>query len=127
MPQAANIVLMDGETTPVAHIFVPSKVSDNISTFFGPGLTLAGREQLVITRREPTATVAGKVNFKLVEPTEVTINGVTSVVSQELMSLDFVLSPTAVKQKRKNIRVMASNLLVSATAAAVVDDFDGIY
>lgn len=127
MPQAANIVLMDGETTPVAHTFVPSKVSDNISTFFGPGLTLAGREQLVITRREPTATVAGKVNFKLVEPTEVTINGVTSVVSQELMSLDFVLSPTAVKQKRKNIRVMASNLLVSATAAAVVDDFDGIY
>lgn len=127
MPAAANIVIMDGESTPVAHTFVPSKVSENVSTFYGPGASLSGREQLQITRREPTATVAGKVNFKLVLPTEVTIDGVVTVAMQELLSIDMVLSPKGVKQKRKNVRVMASNLLQNAIVAAVVDDFDGIF
>lgn len=127
MPAAANIVIMDGESTPVAHTFVPSKVSDLVSTFYGPGASLAGREQLQITRREPTATVAGKVNLKLVLPTEVTIDGVVQVVMQELVSLDMVLSPKGVKQKRKNVRILMSNLLQNAIIASVVDDFDGIF
>lgn len=127
MPQAANIVINDGESTPVAHTFVPSKVSDLVTTLYGPGASLSGREQLVITRREPTATVAGKVNLKMVLPTEATVDGQLVVTEQELFSLDFVLSPKSVKQKRKNARVLASNLLTNATVAAVIDDFDGIF
>lgn len=127
MPQAANISINDGESTPVAHVFVPSKVSDLIATYYGPGLTLAGREYIVVTRREATATVAGKVNIKVVLPTEVTVSGVTTVELQELVSMDFVLSPKGTKQKRKNTRVLSSNLLLNATIAAVIDDGDGIF
>lgn len=127
MPQAANIVINDGESTPVAHTFVPSKVSDLVSSFYGPGATLSGRETLVITRREATATVAGKVSIKCVIPTEATVDGQLVVTEQEMFSLDFVLSPKSVKQKRKNTRVLASNLLLNATVVAVIDDFDGIF
>lgn len=127
MPNAANIAINDGETVPVSHTFVPSKVSDLITTFYGPGLSLSGRESLVITRREPTATVAGKVNLKVVLPTEATVDGAIVVTEQELISIDLVLSPKSVKQKRKNARVLASNLLLNSIVASVVDDFDGIY
>lgn len=126
MAQVASIAILDGETTPVSHVFAPSKTSDLITTFYGPGQSLIGREQLVITRREPTATVAGKVNLKLVLPTEVTIDGVIQVVMQDLISADLVLSPKGTKQKRKNARMLLSNLLKDAQVAAVVDDFDGL-
>lgn len=128
MPQAANIAIADGEATPVTHTFVPSKVSDLVATFYNASASsLNGREQLVITRREPTATVAGKINFKLVLPTEATVDSVVQVVNQELVSIDFVLPPKGVKQKRKNARVLVSNLLLNSQVIAMIDDFDGIY
>lgn len=126
MANAIDIVINDGQSTPVAHTLTVSKTSDSQAVYYGPGLTLIGREQLVITRREPTATVAGKVNFKLTQPIEKTVNGVTTVDFQDLASLDFVMAPRSEKQHRKNLRVLMKNLLDNATVAQVVDDMVGL-
>lgn len=128
MPQAANIVINDGKATPVAHTFVPSKISDLVATFNGPGTTLAGREHIVVTRREATSTIAGKVNIKLTLPTEVAnADGTMSVSHQELVSIDLVLAPKSVSGERKDARVLASNLLTNASIAAVIDNMDGLF
>lgn len=126
MPNAANIAIQDGATTPVTHTFVPSKVSDNVITFYGPGSTLASRETLTITRREPTASVAGKVNLKIQLPTEQTVDGQVVVGYQDLVSLDFVVAPKGTTANRKNARVLTRNLLADASIIAVIDDFLGL-
>lgn len=127
MPQAATITIADGAPTPVNHSFVPSKVSDLVATFYGPGTTLATREKLTVTRREATATVAGKVNFKLELPVEQTVDGQVVLAYQELMSADFVLAPKSTKQNRKDCRLLAHNLLKDAVAVALIDDMDGLF
>lgn len=127
MPQAANIVINDGASTPVAHTFVPSKVSDLTTSFFGPGTTLAGREKITIVRREATATVAGKVSIKLETPVERVVDGATVVDYVDAGFLEFVVNPKSVKQHRKDLRVLASNLLLNASVAACIDDGDGLF
>lgn len=127
MPQASNIVINDGAVTPVAHTFVPSKVSDLVATFFGPGATLATREQLVVTRREATPTVAAKVNLKVVLPIEQTVDGQIVLSHQELVSIDIITAPRSSTAQRKNARVLAANLLLNSLIASVVDDGDGIF
>lgn len=127
MPAAANIVINDGESTPVAHTFVPSKVSDLVATFFGPGSTLAGREKITVTRREATASVAGKVSIKIEIPTEKTVDGITVVDYVHAAYLEFVVASRGFKQNRKNARMLSANLLANAIIAAVIDDGDGIY
>lgn len=128
MPQATQLSLQDGKATPVTHVFTPSKVSDLVATFYGPGSTLAGRETIVITRREASATVAGKVNFKVQLPVEVTaLDGTISVDYQDLVSMDFVLSPKSTSGVRKDARVIASNLLKDPLAVALIDAMDGIF
>lgn len=127
MPQAANIVILDGRSTPVTHTFVPSKVSDLVTTFYGPGSTLSTREQVVITRREPTATVAGKVNLKIQLPTEQTVDGQVVQAFQDLVSMDFVLAPKGTATSRKDARTLARNLLADPLVVAVIDNFDGVF
>lgn len=127
MPAAANVAIQDGLASPATHTFVPSKISDLIATFYGPGTTLATRETLTITRREPTATVAGKVNLKLQLPTEQTVDGQVVVGYQDLVSIDFVLAPKGTTANRKNARVLTRNLLADALVIAAIDNFEGPY
>lgn len=127
MPQAANIVINDGKATPVAHTFVPSKVSDLVVTYNGPGSTLATREQIVVTRREATAAVAGKVQIKLVQPIEQTVDGQVVLNYQDMCSLEFVVAPKSTNAIRKDLRTLAANLLQNAQIAAMIDDGDGVY
>lgn len=127
MPQAANIVINDGETTPVAHTFVPSKVGDHVASFFGPGTTLATRERITFTKREATATVAGKLNIKIELPVEQTVDGQVILGYQQMSSHDFILAPKSTKQNRKNVRVLASNVLMNSIVASMIDDQDFMY
>lgn len=127
MAIATNIVLKDGKSTPVNHTFVPSRVSDLKTSYFGPGSTLASRETLVIDRREPTSTVAGKVTIKLVTPIEQVVDGQTTVSHQDLASVDFVLAPKSNADERRDIRVMMANVLLDASVIDVIDNGNGIF
>jgi hypothetical protein len=125
--QIANIAITDGAATPVTHTFAPSKVAELLATWYGPGLTLSGRESIVVTRREPTATVAGKVSIKLTLPIEKTVDGINVVDYVDTVFQEFVLAPKSVKQDRKNARVLSSNLLLNAQIAAMIDDAEGAF
>lgn len=127
MAEAKNIVLKDGKATPVSHTFVPSRVSELKTSFFGPGSTLASRETLVIDRREPTATVAGKVTIKLVTPIEQTVDGQVTVSHQDLASVDFVLSPKSNANERRDIRILMANALLDPSVVDVIDNGNGIF
>lgn len=127
MPQAANIVINDGESTPVAHTFVPSKISDLVAVLYGPGTTLATRERLTITKREATATVAGKLNIKIELPVEQTVDGQVVLGYQQMSSQDFVLAPKSTKQNRKNLRLLSANVLLNSIVASMIDDQDFMY
>lgn len=125
--QIANIAIQDGAATPVTHTFAPSKVSDLLATWYGPGLTLTGRESLSVTRREATASVAGKVSIKLVLPIEKTVDGITNVDYSDTVFIECVLAPKSVKQNRKDARVLASNLLKDPQIIAMIDDAEGAF
>lgn len=127
MPAAANIVINDGESTPVAHTFTPSKISDLVAVMYGPGNTLATRERITLTKRESTATVAGKLSIKLELPVEQTVDGQVILGYQQTAFMEFVVAPKSTKQNRKNTRVLSSNLLNNLLIAQVIDDGDFLF
>lgn len=127
MPAATNIVINDGKPTPMGHTFVPSKVSDLIATYPGPGSTLASRENITVSRREATPSTAGKVKLTLTVPVENTVDGLVVADHQSMVTIEFVVSPKSTSAERKDIRVLAANLLLNATVADVVDNGNGIY
>lgn len=124
--QRTNIAIADGKSTPVIHTFVPSKIGETTSVFYGPGLTLAGRERVTITRREATATIAGKLSIKLETPVERTVDGTVRVEYALASYQEFVLAPLSVKQDRKDIRILSSNLLLNPLVAACIDDMESV-
>lgn len=127
MAEAKNIVIKDGKAVPVDHTFVPSRVSELKTTYFGPGTTLSGRESIVIDRREATQSVAGKVTIKLVTPVEIVVDGQSTVSHQDLASVDFVLAPKSDADERRDLRVLFANLLLNGEIADVIDNGNGIF
>lgn len=124
--QRANIAIVDGKAAPVTHTFVPSKIGETTSVFYGPGATLAGRERITITRREATATVAGKVSIKLETPIERTVDGTVRVEYSLASYQEFVLAPMSVKQDRKDLRLLSANLLLNPLVVACIDDMESV-
>lgn len=127
MPQAAPITLLDAKTTPVSHVFQPSKVSDLTATFFGPGQTLAGRETLTIERREASANVAGRAAYTLRSPVEVTKDGVVSVDHQSQIGITAISAPASTKAERADLWAMAKSLFDNPIAKAAYVDGEGAY
>jgi hypothetical protein len=132
MPSNAPIAIFDGATTPVSHSFSPKAINGNIASFqeILSGVPI-GYPVLTVSNREPVKGSAGvyRVTMKLVVPkvittTDVSGKTVTSVDYSNSAEITLLLSERSSTQERKNIRVLASNLLMNASPAAVVDNLE---
>lgn len=132
MPQAANITINDRESTPVAHIFTPSGVKDQVATFVNLNATMiTARERLSLSWR----TNAGKHKVRLVLMAPVvateTINGVSVPKQLRVGFADLTLTfaDTSTLQERKNIVGLLANALASSQAVVdpVLTNVEGLY
>lgn len=138
MPQAANIVINDGATTPVAHTFEPTgkdakevliyeQITPLPLTFLetprigykhvrntAPQNQLRSTQKVTYTLRLPVAETLGTSDTGLTPP--------PTLAWTDSVRIEFDLSDRGTKQQRKDLRVLAVNLMSSVMAQAAIDD-----
>lgn len=143
MPQAANIVINDGENTPISHTFEPTgkdakevliyeQITPLPLSFLetprvgykhvrntAPQTQLRSTQKITFTLRLPIAETLGTADSGLTPP--------PTLAWTDSVRIEFDVSDRGVKQSRENLRVLAINLLSSAMAVSAVDDLRPTY
>lgn len=140
MPAISNLVLNDGQATPVAHTFEPARTTadfaqweDRVSGVYVGFWKLV--QQLV--RPKGDSKVANrnlksmhKIETPVMETLGTSDTGLTpppTIAHRPFVDINFTFSERASKQNRKDLRVLAANYLVSAAAIAAIDDLGSNY
>jgi phosphoribosylformylglycinamidine (FGAM) synthase PurS component len=135
MPSNTSITIKDGASTPVDHVFSPTRIdANNIATFqervsgvpIGyPTITWSLRAP---TKGSSTYKVTGKLTQpKVIDVTDTSGKTVKTVDYVNLATVDFVFSEKSTKQERKDLRTLMSNLLINAVMAASADDLESFW
>lgn len=143
MPQAANIVINDGASTPVAHTFIPlGKDAQGVMWFeqsIPAPLNKLGAKRIGYKQdRDLSAsgrlTKSSKASYTLWVPTLETLSNNSAGVLpapteayREVARVEFTLAERSIEQERKDTRVLALNLLGHAMAVANIDKLEPTY
>lgn len=143
MPQAANIVINDGASTPVAHTFTPlGKDADGVfwweQTTPAPlnklGAKRIGYKQTRDLSVSNRLTKSAKVSYTLWVPTLETLSNNSAGILpapteayREIARVEMTLAERSTAQERKDTRVLAVNLLGHAMAVANIDSLEPTY
>lgn len=139
MASTANIVINDGENTPVARTFAPDGIPENGAEFKdrSGGIPL-GYGMIKISRpKAPQDMVNGsyKSVVQLMLPKLETVSGSTTqgfepaprVAYTCVAKLEVWLPVRSTTQDRKNLRTLFKNLLENATVVDVIDDLEYVW
>lgn len=127
MPQASNIVISDGQATPVSHTFTVIKPQNDASASEFRDLTRTSREQQLqitelVTRAKGNAT-RDKVKATIVVPILRTdLGGVTKVVDYLSTRIEFTVPQICTGLEKADIVALAKNLLAHPSISAAVVD-----
>lgn len=147
MPAFAAITINDGATTPVAHTFNPSGLSNdamNIAKYADrSGGTAIGFPRITVSLREPVPakngqpSAAGRVfraSFQVKVPKLETLGtndqGITpppTLAYTAMFTGEFVIPERASLQDRKDLLAYVKNLLAHAVTTSIVQDLDPVY
>lgn len=137
MGAIANLSLLDGQATPVAKVFTPTKASDDIAKWSDKSSgRYIGLPTVTISSRIPMPkSPLFKVNFEIVLPVLETItnanaNGYSAPpqVAYEVKAVGtFICPDRSAVQERKDIAAFASNLFKDAQFLKLITDFESPY
>lgn len=137
MPTFGNIVINDGQATPVAHTFGPVNLVGNAANFADrSGGISVGYPTILISHSVPSKTSRlYKVRLKLVVPTLETISNSTmsgiapapTKAYDSTVDMMFFMPERSALADRKNILAYAKNLLSHATVIAVIENNENVY
>lgn len=116
MPQLQAISLNDRETTPVAHAFVPSTVTDGVGVVSRYNGVLLGEETLSVSSRRASGKLRAKIVLRVPVVQNETINGIVkpNIVRTGFVAIDFVFDESSTEQERKNLIGMIQDALTPA-------------
>lgn len=138
MAQLANIVINDGQTTPVAHTFSPVNIDMNgvakladrsggISIGF-PTLTLSVRTP---SKGSPNYKIVGRVTVPTLEATSPStatgIQPAPTVAYACLATIEFILPERCTLAERSNLLAYVKNYLANANWTTAVQTYEAIY
>lgn len=143
MAAAANIVINDGATTPVAHTFSPIGKDDKGVVWFEQtipaplnpmGAKRIGYKQTRVMDPKGQLTGISRVTATLALPSlEVLGNAASGLTPPatlayvEKVRCEFDLPERGLMQERKDTRVLFSNLLQNAQMVSAIDSLQTIY
>lgn len=111
MPALGNIIVNDGETTPVAHTFSPVTTDGYLASWKERVGVPVGYPALSASMRPPVkGGETYKEQFRLAIPVTAVVNGITVVDFVQYGEIIYTLHERATEQQRKNIRVMLGNV-----------------
>lgn len=145
MPARANIVINDGQTTPVAHTFNPSEDGDMDLFEDKVGGIAIGFPLIAIRFRRPVAPSNGtasnpnnrvyRVNINVSVPTMESTSAATgtgippapTVAYIHRANTEWLLPERGTLQERKNLRAYVYNLLANADILKVLQDLEAYW
>lgn len=137
MAQITSISINDGQTTPVAHVFNPVQSVPPMFRRNGvSGQAVIAQERLLIkTLLANTTKGVNKVQLEMVIPVvEVPAGGAATgyvappaVAHEQRVKIEFFLHQRSEKLGRKDLRIMAANLLLNSLVASAIDDLEQPY
>lgn len=127
MAAIANVVLMDGAATPVAHTFTPIGVKNGIAQWKDKVTGIAAAfPRLTFMMREPTkALPAHKVSAKLVVPTIDTLTNLA--IYERLLSIEVVMPEQCTDLERDHIYAYGVSLLGHAILSNGVKETEAVW
>lgn len=121
----ANIVLTDGQATPVDHTFIPIADGAN-SAWVNPtgASTVQGQEALRIEIvRGKTDTADNTARVVLVDPQEATVDGVVKKVGEVSLSINLRATPGCSAAMVNDVLAMATDLLGESAVRTSLKNF----
>lgn len=132
MAQRASFAVLDRETTPLSHTFVPRTTQDSSVVLFAETATVPIGERVFTISTRKTGTKY-RTRIKLESPVLVTevINGVSrpSVPRISYADLTFTFEDTSTAQERRNTVGMFANALAASQVMinATLVDLESIW
>jgi hypothetical protein len=135
MAAIAPITVDDGQATPVSHVFNPIQVSPATYRENGvAGTPNVGENEVILTLKGQSQTI-NKVVVTLRVPILETLAGSTpggyeappKVAYYLQANLEFLLPVRSTSEQRKNLRVLAKNLLTNTQVLSAVDTLEKPY
>lgn len=136
MSAIANIAVLDGQATPVTHTFFPVQ-SDPDAQYreSQASLPLIGQGRVSIIFRSKVSDSLQRVRVQLELPaletaTSANSSGYTAapkVAYTNTMAMDLILPSRSTAAQRKDLRVLASNLLLNAQIVDSIDNLNRPY
>jgi len=134
MANFADLVINDGQATPVAHTFKARNITNGIAKWqdISGGIAI-GYPLITAAVREPSKETQNyKVSLKVVVPVLETISGTSyaGIVAAPQKAydctcvMDFILPARSTTAVRKDVLAYVKNLLANAVPAAMVQDMD---
>lgn len=128
MSAIGNIAINDGASTPATHTFTPS--TTNPATYRN-GASEASVNGLVYDESlkmdikvVPDGVSKGSIQLKI---PHLDLVGVSTEMSYETVNVEFLFSKRSSAARRKNARVLASNLLLNSQVVDAIDNLNPPY
>lgn len=137
MAAVGNIVINDGQGTPVAHTFSPTQVTSEVVTYHDrSGGIVLGYPELTLGQKVPT-NVGGsyKQSLRISVPTLETVTGSTgegfapkpTLAYKERAFVEVYHDPRSSLQERKNLNAYLKNGLAAAAWTTLVENYEMPY
>jgi hypothetical protein len=129
MSAAANIVLADGQTTPVNVTFYPESVSPERSSFVdrSPGISAAFRRLIVKFSPASKTRATSRPSYEVEYPVTAVVDGVTTVVRTLRANVQLVEPDGCTDAERKDLYAFLYNGLNNALIKGAMRDYDPIF
>lgn len=133
MPQIAAISINDGATTPVAHVYNPMQTTPPLYKRNGVDVAAIAMEQVSVKRIDPkSANGAYQIEVELVIPVMEQASGQSSqgyvappAIAHSLrFKGTFYVHGRSLQAQRKDLRVLAANLIQNAQIASVIETLE---
>jgi hypothetical protein len=132
MAAASSITINDGQTTPVAHTFVPARKNGQVVEYEErvTAANPAGFFTLAISQGDSkSASPVIRTRISVAVPVEVldSSTGLYSYPYTSRISIDVLLPKNATAAIRADVAAYAKNLLAHATIVSLLKDLDAPY
>lgn len=113
MPQLAPVTLTDRETTPVAHVFTPQGINENVGILVNTGGVPVGNERLGISMRYTGNRYKAVLTLQVPVVGIEVVNNVSNpkILRTSYVEATFSFANTSTLQERKNVVGMFANAL----------------
>lgn len=129
MPALGNIVLKDGQSTPVDHTFTPVTTNGALAELANrTASSPRGFENLRIEMLKPAGgATAYKLRVGFNDPVEANVDGVVTVVRNNSAEIKLNFSADSTAQERLDTLAMMASLLGHATIKLMAQNVEPIY